>query len=253
MPGEPLGEARVVRRHQVEDVAVFVDDAGEEELGFLGEGLPQVVIEVGELLRVGLHVFQVAQVQPLTREVRAERRGLRIGEHPADLLLEHRLGMQLVLRRQIQQLRVGDAAPEEERQARGELAVVDLVHRPGRQARRILLDVEAELRARENALQRFLDAALEVALFTPGIEERKQPLRVRGGDVAAVRDTRKPRDDAAGASVFASAFALLRLRRATARQALRITAEDRAPARRVARSRPVEGPGDRQRIEVRMA
>src|SRR6185436_8429315 len=101
------------------------------------------------------------QIQPLAGEVRRERLGPFVREHPMDLRLEHGRRVERVLRGEIEQLAVGDAAPEEERQARRELAIADAVHGRRRETGRILLDVETELRARENALQRFLDAALE--------------------------------------------------------------------------------------------
>ena len=54
-----------------------------------------------------------------------ERLRARIGQHPPRLLLEHRRLVQLALRRQVEQLVVGNAAPEEERQARRQLEVAD--------------------------------------------------------------------------------------------------------------------------------
>ncbi len=83
---EPLVQERVVGRHQVEDVAIFADDAREEERGLALEGLAEVVVEVGKLLRVRLHVLQVAEIQPLAGEVGGQRVGLRIGQHAPDLL-----------------------------------------------------------------------------------------------------------------------------------------------------------------------
>ena len=64
-----------------------------------------------------------------------ERVGLRIGQHPPHLLLEHRRLVQLALRGEVEQLVVGNAAPEEERQPRRQLEIADAVHRAGRDAR----------------------------------------------------------------------------------------------------------------------
>ena len=85
--------------------------------------LAQVVVEVGELERVGLLVPQVAQVQPLAGEVLDERVRLRIGQHAPHLLLEHRRLLQLAPRRRVEQLVVRNAAPQEERQPRRQLEV----------------------------------------------------------------------------------------------------------------------------------
>src|SRR6202035_4695799 len=105
--------------------------------------------------------------------------------------------------------------------------------------RRILLDVKAELRARQDPLQRFLNAALEIALLAAGIEEGEQPLPVDVGDVAAIGEPRQPPDDLSGTGILAGA----RLRHAR---------EDPATAGRLTRAAGAKRPGDRQRVEVRM-
>ena len=67
VPGEPLVHEGVVRAEQVERAAVFADDALEEQLGLASKRLAQVVVEVGELPRVGTRRGEVAQIQPLAR------------------------------------------------------------------------------------------------------------------------------------------------------------------------------------------
>ena len=65
---------------------VLAQHAREQELGLLAEGLPQVAVEVAARRA---HGVELAQAEPLRREVRDERVGLRIGEHAPHLALEH--------------------------------------------------------------------------------------------------------------------------------------------------------------------
>ncbi len=53
---EPFIHERIIRSHQVEDVAVFANDALEEHFALAPEGLPQVVVEIGELHRIWLMI-----------------------------------------------------------------------------------------------------------------------------------------------------------------------------------------------------
>ncbi len=49
-PRQPVVDEGVVGGEQIEDAAVFLHQAGEQQLDFLTEGLAQVVIEVGKLI-----------------------------------------------------------------------------------------------------------------------------------------------------------------------------------------------------------
>ena len=90
MPGQPLVDEGVVGLQQIDHAAVFAHDALEEQLGLALEAAPQVVVEVGELVGVGLRVPNVPKVQPLTREVSDQRLRLWVGKHAPRLSLEHR-------------------------------------------------------------------------------------------------------------------------------------------------------------------
>ena len=92
-------------------------DALEEHFRFALQRLPQVVVEIREHVLVRTQALQVAQIQPLAGEVRAQRAGAFVGEHPLHLLIEHGGRVQLAGDGQVQQLIVRDAAPDEERQA----------------------------------------------------------------------------------------------------------------------------------------
>ena len=69
MPGQALVHEGVVSRQQVEHAAIFLHHAFKEQLGFPPERLPEVVVEIGEQIRIGLDVAQIAELQPLAGKV----------------------------------------------------------------------------------------------------------------------------------------------------------------------------------------
>ena len=79
--------------------------------GLALQPLPQRVVEVGEYALHGHDGVEVAQIEPLPREVLDERRGAFVGEHALHLSLEHLRVAQLTALRRAEQLVVGDAAP----------------------------------------------------------------------------------------------------------------------------------------------
>ena len=82
------------------------------------------------------HFVDAPQVQPLRSEVADQGGGgARIGQHPPHLLLEHGGLRQLAAFGGVQQRGVGNAAPQEERQSRGELDVAEPATRRDRDAR----------------------------------------------------------------------------------------------------------------------
>ena len=101
------------------------------------------------------------------------------------------------LRRGRDQLVVRTAAPEEERQPRRQVEVVDLVGLPGARAGRRFLQPEDEVRAREDRLQRRADADLEPAGLALVLVELHQPVDVGGGHRPAVGLGRERGDDRA--------------------------------------------------------
>ncbi len=161
MAREPFVDESVVGGQQIEDVAILANHAFEKQFGFAGERLTQVVVEIREVVRVRQERLQVANLQPLPGEVGDECRRFRIGQHALDLALEPGGVAKRALARRRQQLFVRDAAPEKERQPRRQLDVADAVDAARRRIRRILLDAKDKLRAREDQLQRALNAALE--------------------------------------------------------------------------------------------
>ena len=146
VPGEPLVHERVRRGQQVEDAAVAAQHAVDEQLGLAPERPPQVLVETGEEPRVGLLRIDVAKEQPLLGEVVHEGGRPRIREHPAHLAVEHPGLAQPAPNRGVEQFFVGNAAPQEERQARRQLEIADRIHVAGRRAGRIALDPETGTR-----------------------------------------------------------------------------------------------------------
>ena len=228
--GQALVQERVVRLQQVEHAAVLAQDALEQQLRLLAEGLPQVVVEVGEQAQVRGDRIQVAQVQPLAREVAHQALRARVGQHAADLPFEH-LGLaQLAALGQVEQLVVRDAAPEEERQAGGELDVGDAVGRVRRDAGRVRLDAEEELRVHQHRAQGHLDPRVEVPSGAGLPVQLHRLLEVRVGDRPPVGPAHERGEDVPGTRFLFARF-------------LRLADEDPAAAGRV----PVPLGGDRAR------
>ena len=124
-PREPLVQVRVVGRQQLDEGPVVAYLMLEEQLGLAAERLAQVVVELGVRARVGVDGPQVPDEQPLPAEVPGQRRRPRVGEHAAHLRGEHAGLAEGAGLGRLEQLVVGDAAPEEERQPRRQLEVAD--------------------------------------------------------------------------------------------------------------------------------
>ncbi len=69
--------------------------------------------------------------------------------------------MELILRSNVDQRVIRDAAPEEERKTRGEFKIGDAIGLSRAQTFRLALRADQELRAREEAAQSELDTVLE--------------------------------------------------------------------------------------------
>ena len=160
---QPLVDEGVVGRQQIEEAAIVAEDARDEERRLGEEGAAQRFVE-REQHRIRLHRLDVSQVQPLTREVRHQRVGARVVEHSPHLMLQHRGIAQPRALGEIEELRVGNGAPQEERQPRRELEVADAMRRA---ARGIALDAKQELGRHEHRLDRGLDAVLEFTRAGP--------------------------------------------------------------------------------------
>jgi hypothetical protein len=163
VPRQPFVEERVVGGEQIQDAAIGPQLVVHQQLGFPQERASQVLVELGEDVRIGRPARDLAEAEPLAGEVLGERTRARVPQHPADLRFDHARIREPPALGQRQQLVVRDAAPEEKRQARREVEVAQPVGRAGPKVRRIGLDAEQEVEADEHALERGLDPGLEPA------------------------------------------------------------------------------------------
>src|SRR5260221_1104615 len=110
-----------------------------------------------------LYLREAAKVEPLPGEIGNQRFRARIVEHAAHLTLQHCRILQLALFSQVQQQRVRDTAPEEEREPRRQFEIIDAVKAgaPGR----IVLDPEQEIRGDDQRPQRLFDTVFEGSLL----------------------------------------------------------------------------------------
>ena len=117
MLGQGFVQERIVRRQELQDAAVLTQDAVQEQLGFTHERGAHTLVEIAEQVDVRFLGFDVAQEQPLGGEVGHQRAAARIGEHARHLAAQDFGLAQRSRGSRIQQLVVGHAGPEEEREA----------------------------------------------------------------------------------------------------------------------------------------
>src|SRR5215470_11214794 len=106
-------EECVVRPDQIEHTAILAQHAVEEELGFLPEGLSQVVVEVPIKSSIRGDGLDIPQPQPLSGEISSKIERTSIGEHPTCLLLELAGLAQPAPNGRLEQFIVWNAAPQE--------------------------------------------------------------------------------------------------------------------------------------------
>src|SRR5262249_10268136 len=100
--------------------------------------------------------------------------------------LEHGRIVELATFGRLQQLLVGQTAPEEERHTRGQFEIADAINAVWCDRGRILFDAEQEARIREHSFQCELDASVETSLPTTRFEELEQRLQLGLGCRPAV-------------------------------------------------------------------
>ena len=147
---------------------------------------------------------------------------------------------ELAALRQRQQLLIGHAAPEEERQARRKAVLIDGVHGTRRRIVGRRREAVQELRAREHDHQRVAHAVLETAGGTPGLVELERDSKIRVGHGPPIGRARETRDDLARAGRLIGGR-------------LRAAAEDALAARRVAQARSRERPVDLEPLDLQRA
>src|SRR5262249_27416002 len=142
--GQTLVDERVVRLEKGEDAPILADDAVDEEFRFPPKGRSQVVVEIGEQTKVRRDGIQVARMQPLNGEVGRQIARPVVREQTSHLLFVNVGLSQLLSLSQVQQLVVGNAAPQKERQTRREVEVADRVGGFRGKILRIVLHAEQE-------------------------------------------------------------------------------------------------------------
>ena len=148
-----------------------------------------------------MHLLEILQPQPLRREARRERVGARIGQHPLHLRLKHRRRVQRLGARRGQQTIVGNRAPQEEREPRGEFEIVYLIVGASRRGRGLLLEAEHEVRTGQHRLQAEPHAFFErvvTAVFRALIIELHQARLVIRGERTTIGPRAKAREDLLG-------------------------------------------------------
>ncbi len=238
MAREALVDERVVRREQVEHAVVALHDVAEEQLGLEGHRVGQLLVVIGEPEGVGPNLLEVLEAQPLRGKTRRQRLGARVCEHAPDLEIQRLRVGEPVLLSQRNELVVGNAAPEEEREARGQLDVADLVVVSGRDVRGRRLESEHEVRTRDRRLQCALDPRFESARRRTGLVERHQSFAVVRGKRPAICPSGQPRDDLVGARGLRSGLHGM-------------TAEDELAARGLGEARDLRRTEDRELDDVR--
>ena len=160
------------------------------------------------------------------------------------MLRQHRRFAQLIALRQREQGVVGDAVPEEERQPRGEIEIVDAIAHAGR-GRRLALDAEQKVEADEHPFDSRLHAAFKAACFRRSVEEAEQRIHLLGCGWPTVGTAREPRQNSPRAAGLFSRNGRPTFAVATAGKPAR---EDEPAARRIAGTRTAVRAIDRQRV-----
>src|SRR5215468_9552851 len=162
---QPFIEEGIIRADQAEHAAILTQYAVEEELGFLPEGLPQVIIEVAINGVVRSDGIDIAQPQPLPGEIRRQVERASIGKHTARLFLELSGLGQFSPDCGIEQLIVRDAAPQKERKTRCQLEIADPVGAVRRNSLQVSFHSEQEVRIGKHRAQRSFDSGVEITFI----------------------------------------------------------------------------------------
>ncbi len=238
--GKSLIKKRVIRGHEVQNIPVLFYNAPEKQQRFLLKGLAQIVVEVGKLFRKRLHIFQVAQVQPLAGERCRQRFGLRIGKHSTNFAFEDCRSMEVAFSCRLEKLVVRNSAPQEERQTGRQFQIADRVDTSRRRARGLGLDMKRELWTGQYPLKRPLDASFKTSRFACGLIELHQPLDVDIRHIPAIGPLRQRRNDFSGA-------------RFLVRSSCGTAGKNLATAGRVAGTGRIERTRNHEHFEVRVA
>ena len=156
----------------------------------------------GYSMGTGVWDFSARKLSHWPAKLRHQLLRPRILEHPPDLLFQNGVFVQLILAGQLQQLVVGDAAPQEERQARGQFQIGDAIDLAGGQIGRLGLAAEHKFGVRQDPAQRHLDPVVETAFIPSALVEAHQDFGVLIRQRPAERPAAQAVDDLARAGRF---------------------------------------------------
>ena len=203
-PCQTLVYESVVCAQQLRNGPILAQIVGDEHLRLLSVRVEEAVVEVRILKRIGELLGEEAKVEPLGRKTFDECvDGARIRQHPPNLLLIHGGFGQTPVFGQLEQGLVGDAAPQEERQPRGDRYVVEVIDVARLDPGGRTIDAEQKLRVDYESFQRELDPGVEAATFRATLpEEPEQHLHVLFCGGTAKGASGHSREDLRGAHLF---------------------------------------------------
>ena len=196
MPRELFVEKGVVRRQQIDDAAILFQLSIEKQLHFPDECDSQVVVEPGKLLvEIRREQPDISCLQPFLEEVLHQRGAcMLVTQHAPDLSIEHSRLVQRSADRRVEQFVVGDAAPQEKRQARRQLDIRQGVRGAGGGDVRLGLNPEQEIGAHEKPLDPCTNPGVEISLLPCDLIEIHERLDVvvrQGAAIGASRQRRQ--------------------------------------------------------------
>jgi hypothetical protein len=192
---QAIVQEREVRPYEVEDAPVLSNHRAEKEFRFRRHCAAQPFVEVREESIVGTFDCQeVAKIQPLAGEVFGERLRPGVGQHPVNLRPQCFWAGHLSARCEIEKLVVRNAAPQKERQPRGQLQIGEPI-RVGSGTRGIELDAEQELGADEQPFDRLPYTDIEPSFGAASFVEAQERRNIRGGHRTPERAASQRRED----------------------------------------------------------
>ena len=112
MARQPLVDERIVRGQQLQNATVVLQLTRDEQLGLLLHGVTQVLVEVREGIHIGNDARDFSQLQPLIGKIIDQGARAGVAEHPPNLLIQDRRIVEPATDSQLEELVVGDGAPE---------------------------------------------------------------------------------------------------------------------------------------------
>ena len=162
---QPFVKVGVVGREQLKHTAVLAEHAVDEQPELGAEVIPRIAGK-GKHRGIGIDLGELRHVEPLESKVTGQRLRAAIRKQTTHLRFEHRRVAQAMLLREPQQLCIGNAAPQEEGEPRGEFEIVDPIDVTGDNVAGRQLGAVQKIGARKNGGQRAPHAAFKITGIT---------------------------------------------------------------------------------------